>query len=510
MITMLPPLSDPVLTGLSDLLAEKIGIYFPRERAKDLERRINAAARELGYKDTQSCVKDLLTSSLARTQLEILASHLTIGETYFFREPKSFESIECQVLAGLINSRIGKDQHLRIWSAGCATGEEPYSLAILLHRMIPDIRDWNVSILATDINPRFLQKASEGVYTEWSFRGTPRWIKDKYFKLNAKGHYKIHSRIKRIVTFSYVNLAEDTYPALTNGTNAMDLILCRNVLMYFSTPQVKRVIENLRRCLVDGGWLAVSSVEVSHILFDAFEPVNFHDVTIYRKTDAYTKNHEIRVDYPPRTVVTELQPREDEPSIQTAEISFPFEETVLPAPAANLGPETAKTETGQYEQAAGLYQQGRYVEAADKLAAILTEVHQDPRAMELMARIQANQGQLTEAARWCEKAISHNKLDAACYYLLAAIQQERGQFNDAVAALKRALYLEPDLVLAHFALGNLARLQGKPREAGRHFANMLALLDKYQPEDILPESEGLTAKRLREIIETVNFGQEAA
>jgi len=505
---MAHPFPDTVLSGLSDLLGEMMGIHFPRERWKDMERGISAAARELGFKDIQSCIRGLLTSAMSRTQLEILASHLTIGETYFFREPKSFEAIEQHVISNLIHNRSGKDQHLRIWSAGCATGEEPYSLAILLYQLIPNISDWNISILATDINPQFLHKAKQGVYSGWSFRGVPKWIKDKYFTVMANGHYQIHPHIKRLVTFNYLNLAEDVYPSLTNGTNAMDMILCRNVLMYFSTSRAKQVIENLHRSLVDGGCLAVSSVEVSHILFTAFDPINFQDVTLYRKAEAYTKGSWYGIDLSSKTINTECHTSEAEPVIHP-EMSLPaIEETILPADTMEI--ETVRTETDIHEEVAVLYRQGRYPEAVDKLTVRLSDMPQDSRAMELMARALANQGQLTEAASWCENAINHNKLDAACYYLLAAIQQECGQFDDAVAALQRALYLEPDLVLAHFALGNLARLQGKPREAGRHFTNTLALLDKYQPEDILPESEGLTAKRLREIIETVNYGQEAA
>ena len=501
---------DTVLSGLSDLLGEKMGIHFPRERWKDMERGISTAARELGFEDIQSCIRSLLTSAMPRTQLEILASHLTIGETYFFREPKIFEAVEQQIFSNLIHSRSGKDQHLRIWSAGCATGEEPYSLAILLHRLIPDISDWNISILATDINPQFLQKAKQGVYSGWSFRGVPKWIKDKYFTVMANGHYRIQPHIKRLVTFSYLNLAEDTYPALTHGTNAMDLIFCRNVLMYFSTPRAKQVIENLRRSLVEGGCLAVSSVEVSHILFAAFDPVNFQDVTLYRKSDTYTKRRLPDIHLQSQTINRELQATEAEPFIHTTEISLPpLEETILPV-LDIMEAETVITKTDIHQEIAALYQQGRYAEAVEKLTVRLSDMPQDARAMELMARALANQGQLAEAIKWCEKAIGNNKLDSAFYYLLATIQQECGQIDEAVTALKRALYLEPELVLAHFALGNLARSQGKTREANRHFANTLALLDKYQPGNILPDSEGLTAQRLREIIETVNYGQEAA
>ena len=170
----------------------------------------------------------------SRNQIEILASYLTIGETYFFREKQTFEILEERILADLIKTRRQNERRLRIWSAGCCTGEEPYSIAMLLSKMLPDLKDWNISILATDINPRFLHKASEGVYSKWSFRDCPQGVKERYFRKAKEDRLEILPDIKKMVTFSYLNLVEDSYPSLSNCTNAMDVIFCRNVLMYFA------------------------------------------------------------------------------------------------------------------------------------------------------------------------------------------------------------------------------------------------------------------------------------
>lgn len=283
-------LSDTLLSKLSEFVVSQMGLHFPKERWRDLERRIGSAARELGFTDAESCIQRLLSSSLTRNQIGILSSHLTVGETYFFRE-KSFEVFEECILPELIRSRRENDKRLRIWSAGCATGEEPYSIAILLTKMIPDLRDWNITILATDINPRFLEKASEGMYREWLFRVTPKWVKERYFKKGKDGRYEILPQIKRMVTFSYLNLVEDTYPSLLENTNAMDIIFCRNVLMYFAPDMEKKVIQNLYRSLVDGGWLIVSPIEISHILFSQFVTVNFPGVILYKKQGIGSKEY---------------------------------------------------------------------------------------------------------------------------------------------------------------------------------------------------------------------------
>jgi len=203
---------EVLLSSLSDFLAAQMGLHFPRERWSDLERGIAAAASEFGIVDVESCIGWLVSAPLTRNQVEILASHLTVGETYFFREKRSFEVLETHILPELLRARGEAGSPLRIWSAGCCTGEEPYSIAMLLDRLIPDAARRNITILATDINPRFVRKAAEGVYSEWSFRETPAWVRERYFNRRKDGRFEIKPHIRKMVTFSYVNLAEDTYP----------------------------------------------------------------------------------------------------------------------------------------------------------------------------------------------------------------------------------------------------------------------------------------------------------
>lgn len=160
-------LPDALLSRLSDFLEAQMGLHFPRARWRDLERGIAAASRESGYAQAEAYIQWLLSAPLTRTQIEGLASHLTVGETYFFREKRSLDILEQQILPELLRARAQTEKHLRIWSAGCCTGEEPYSIAMLLDRLIPDSENWNLTILATDINPRFLRKAVQGIYGTW-------------------------------------------------------------------------------------------------------------------------------------------------------------------------------------------------------------------------------------------------------------------------------------------------------------------------------------------------------
>jgi len=470
-----PPLPDSLLSSLSDFLAAQTGLHFPKKRWGDLERGIVAAACQFGLPDALACAHWLLSAPLTRSQIETLASHLTVGETYFFREKRSFEALEQHILPALLHAREHTERRLRIWSAGCCTGEEAYSIAMLLDRLIPDSEQWNVTILATDINPAFLSKAAQGVYGEWSFRDTPAWVRARHFNHGKNARFEIQPRIRKRVTFSYLNLADDVYPSLTNNTNAMDVIFCRNVLMYFTAARAKQVIENFHRSLVDGGWLIVSPVETSNSLFSRFAAVGFPGAVLYRKL-ASTESPAVATTYPaaaPGLLAETLPP---ESMIADAALATPLH-------AAPLNPDRPALRPGE-----------RPPFDMDASA-----------APSRTARACANQGKLAEAAEWCEKAVAADKLNPAHPYLLATIRQEQGQYDLAVQSLMRALYLDPDFVLAHFALGNLRLAQGRRREAERHFRNTLALLHQHPRDETLPESDGLSAGRLVEIITSVLF-----
>jgi len=470
-------LPDPLLASISEFVAARMGLHFPPARWRDMERGLAGAALEFKLPDAQTCAQALLSGPLTQARIEILASHLSVGETYFFREKKSFEALEEHILPELLRARRGAERRLRIWSAGCCTGEEPYSVAMLLDRLLPDAEAWNITILATDINPRFLRKAAQGVYGAWSFRDTPGWVRERYFKTRRDGRFELQPRIRTRVTFSHLNLADDAYPSLANNTNAMDLILCRNVLMYFAAERVQQVAANFHRALLDGGWLIVSPTETSSALFAPFSTVQFPGSVLYRKAGGAE----------PRFAGTEHLP-------SALQITFPSEPLAPQAARSVMLAQPEPPEEAIAVQADGAPRQ----EPAD------------PGKLSRAARLCANEGRLGEAIEWCEKALAAERLNPLCYYLLATIQQEHGQIDAAAQSLTRALYLDADFALAHFALGNLRLAQGRRREAGRHFANALAVLRARPQDEVLPESDGLSVGRLAEVIASVLASQPRA
>ncbi len=492
-----------LLSRFSDFVANRFGLNFPAKRWRDLERGIARAANEFRFDDSEACIKWILSEQLSKSQLETLASCLTIGETYFFREKKSFDALETRILPPLISSRRGEGKRLRIWSAGCSTGEEAYSIAILLHKLIADLPQWNITILATDLNPFSLRKAEQGKYGDWSFRGIPHRIKERYFSKNSEGRYEVAPHIRKMVTFAGLNLAEDPYPSLFNNTNAMDVIFCRNVLMYFTPHQVNKVIDGFRHALLPGGWLCVSPCETSYNLFREYETVSFSDTVFYHKTDRRKPLPEFPIEMVmdsafPKPLADRGHETTERPYFtvrQEKSINARPEEPSVPQPQSSPGAE-----------ALALYRQGLYDEAAVRLLALLNNKDSEDdlpafaAAATLLVRILADKGDFTAALGWSEKAVAANRLDPEIRYLQAIIFQERGDVEAAIVALKQTLYLDQGFVLAHFTIANMLLGQGKKKEAARHLENSRLLLAAYGEEEILPGSEGMSARRLGEIV----------
>ncbi len=506
-------ISEELIFETSGLIAGRLGLNFPKERWSDLERGLSSAAKELGFKDAAATAHWFLTNHINKNQIEILASHLTIGETYFFRDIKYFEILEEEILPKLISSRRKSDKRIRIWSAGCSSGEEPYSLAILLNKMIPDLKEWNITILATDINSKFLNKANEGIYTEWSFRNTPTWVKEKFFVNESEKRFKILPSIKKMVNISYLNLAEDNYPSLISNTNAMDIVFCRNVLMYFVPELANKVVLNLHKSLIEGGWLIVNPAETSFIHRNQFNLINFDNAILYQRDSSKNepsieiKSHEIQFETKKELFDSKfgIDTSKNEEFILSEEIHRSLPES-LPLVKEYLNDDEINNDgLDLFSVASGLYKTGQYEEAEKKLLELFSKDQLDSKTTALLARIYANKGKLEEAFNWCKRAISSDKLNPAHYYLQATILQELGNEKEAISFLKQTLYLDHNFVMAYLTLGNLTSNNHQPHGSKKYYRNAISILNTYAPDEILPHSEGITAGRLLEIIGSSNY-----
>ena len=483
-------LTDIELSMVCEVIASRMGLYFPVERWIMLRRNLVLAARELGFQNINGFIQWLLSSELNKDQIMILASNLTISETYFWREPQVFSALTDHILPGLIKSKKNGEKSIRIWSAGCSTGEEPYSIAIALHKTIKKIEDWDINILATDINPKALDKAMTGIYGTWSFRNSPAWLKSGYFHHKEDRQYEIIPEIKKMVTFSCLSLVEMS--AISNA-NTMDIIFCRNVLMYFTSEWVSKISQNLFNSLSEDGWFVVSSSELSSYVFPQFTPVNFPGAVLYRKGkngSAYSCN--IPSDEIPES--TSYSIPSEEADIQPS--STPFN------PLQPLSSDFAGRSPLRRTQSVAFFDHRNEVKvvAKEEPQPQLKTREDILNENKILIRLLADQGHLEEALSLCDEAIASEKLVPGLYFLRASILQELDKSSEAIASLKQAIYSDPDYIMGHFALGNLFIRQGKAKNAKRHFNNVLDLLGKCKNDDILPESDGLSVKYIREII----------
>jgi chemotaxis protein methyltransferase CheR len=487
---------------LSELIAARTGLHFPAERHADLQRAVLAAAPEFGFANDRACAEWLLGARLSSADLRTFATHLTSGETYFFRERPSFNAIANEVLPILFHRRRAGARRLRIWSAACSTGEEAYSLAILIQQVLPDWQEWNVSILATDINPMFLRKAEAGIYGESSFRESGPDFRQRYFTPAGERRYRIRADVRELVTFAELNLAQDRFPTVATDTNAMDLILCRNLLIDFTPVHARKLVASLRHALVDDGWLIVAPRECTPALFAGFTAVNVPGSVLYRKrgsNEPVSRSTDIPQVFGPdaATLSSPLAAQ----SVDALLSAKPGSAGAQPDPHAAL-----------LDEVRALYARGRYGDAVIALRAEFAAsrtAREDARLLAAYARALANQGDLSAALGASERWIERDERDAAAHYLNAMVLQELGERAGSRGALQRAVSLQPEFTLAHFALGNCARAEARHAEAQKYFRSAARLLDERDADEPVPESEGLSVGRLREIITALTLGNDA-
>ncbi|KKL14911.1 hypothetical protein LCGC14_2510940, partial [marine sediment metagenome] len=238
-----------------------------------------AAAEESGAVDVDSYVQRLTTTLDTRGQIEGLARHLTVGETYFFRDEQLFEALRRQVLSPLIDRRRRTGRFLRIWSAGCSTGEEPYSIAMVLSEYTEQVGAFYFSILATDLSTRVLEQGKNGIYDEEKVEPVPLAMKKKYLlksKDRSKVLVRISPRLRGLVTFKRLNFMDEHYSI----SDVIDIIFLRNVIIYFDKQTQSGIINRLCKHLRSGGYLFIGHSET---LFGMDLPLKQIVPTIYRR-----------------------------------------------------------------------------------------------------------------------------------------------------------------------------------------------------------------------------------
>lgn len=223
-----------------------------------------------------------MVAGVRRDLLDLLVAEVTVGETHFFRIGPQIAALQRTVLPDLI-ARRSAGHRLGIWSAGCSTGEEAFTLAILLHETLPAREDWDVTLLATDISRRALDTARQAIYGAWSFRETPQAVRERYFAAIDK-RWCLAEPVRRMVHFAQLNLAADAFPSPGPHGPDLDLILCRNVTIYFSTEAAQRLYRRFAAALAPGGWLVLGPSDPVPDQLRALAPVYLPGAVLWRRS----------------------------------------------------------------------------------------------------------------------------------------------------------------------------------------------------------------------------------
>lgn len=453
--------SRELLQQFNDFLSNELGFYFQADYMTDFEKKVNLIAKSFNFNDVDKCIRWLSTASLDKEQVKAISQVLSVGETYFFRDNNIYVALRDFILPKIITNKHEIGRPITIWCPGCSTGEEPYSIAILIDRFFPALRSFT-KILGTDINPIFIERARKGVYGEWSLRNTPKDVRDLYFT-HSNGKYSLIPKVKENVTFDFHNIVQDQNPLQL--VNEFDLAICANVLIYFRKQGIQKAISNIVNAIAPKGWLIVSQIEVPFVQNNHLKPYYSHGLTFFQK---------------------EILPK---PAIKKVE----------PVKAATPKPPPPKI---NYIE---LYERKEYAKLEELLETYLennpSNEKKNIELMVLLVNTYANQKKYDQARKWIETAIEMDKLDPSLHYILASILHDMGELENSMVQLKKSIFLHPKFVMANFQLATTLDRLGRNKDALKYYKNTLKILESYKSNEILPDSQGITASRIQEIIQ---------
>ena len=273
-------MSTVQFTRLAQIIYDRSGIHFPEPKKYILESRLSHRLNELEITDFDQYIAYLTMGPYQMDEFQEMFNRITINETSFFRNDAQLNVFEQQILPELLEARAST-KRLRIWSAACSTGEEPFTLAMLLHRTLGvRFNDWHIEILGTDISEKALKVANSGTYNSYALRSTPPLIKSRYFTESGRD-FQLSDSIRSMVNFERHNL-KDRLAAKRHGT--WDVIFCRNVLIYFDDDMKRGVVSMFDNQLANDGTLFIGHSERIKDLTDSFEQLPIPQGFCYKKS----------------------------------------------------------------------------------------------------------------------------------------------------------------------------------------------------------------------------------
>lgn len=458
-----------------------------------------------------------------------LALLLTTNESYFMRDKGQFSLLKKVIFPELIeqkrklHEKLGIKPTLRIWSAGCSTGEEPYSLVILLKQLISDWEKWKIIVLGTDINQAAIAKAQRGIYSPWSFRLVDSELQTQYFE-RRKTEWEIDRKLREFVSFSSINLVTDNFPNIYTDIYNMDLILCRNVFVYFESQYISQVLKKFTKTLRPGGYLMTGHAEINSHVMHEFQAQVFPESIIYQVKNVLGEKSGTIKSALGESEKKEKLGADSRNLLPGGTVSGSFDN----ANFGNLGsllaagnglekmlrsryvegdlaskkvpdlPSTVADQTPQslILEAKACFKNKAYTEAINKAKQAIGLQAHNFEADYLLAQIYANLGKYSQAIEYCKRASKADAMSVFPNYLQAYIAEEQGDLETAKTFLKKTIYLCPSFVSAYLGLGNIYHKEGNVKIAIKMYNTSCDILKKLPPNTPIEQQGKMTANQV--------------
>lgn len=457
-----------------ELLQERTGFIISEERVEQLRLILEELLTSSGEKDFESYFQSISHLNPINNLFQNLLQRVTIGETHFFRDSKLFELLRSTLIPEMLEKAHYDSRSITVLSAACSTGEEIYSLAMLFNEIVDGNSRTPINLIGGDINLDSLKKGMQGFYRRWSFREVTPSLLSRYFTAENDG-FQIKDEIKRWVKFQYLNLAEDL-PFFD-----LDLILLRNVLIYFRPEFIKQLIDQCYQVLRDDGWLIVGASELNSRYFEKFEEIDMAGVTLYRKSAKKVTPPPVYYDFNNKYDITfksDFVPtvKRDEPTISIDKL---------------------------YKKAESYFDNNRLTDAEELLKQILSRESQNQQAMLLLAKIEANKGNYFKGEDYCKKVLVKYPANLEAYYLLGLIYQASNNLKASVEAFRSAININRKSIMSHLNLSIVYQKLNDKELAKRHLIQAKSLLNESISSAIVKGSDGQTAGQLLQVVETL-------
>jgi chemotaxis protein methyltransferase CheR len=438
------------------LISVSLGLHFSDQDLPALQTLFAARMRAGGFMSADEYLHLLAANSSAgHREREEYTTRFTTGETYFLRDARQFDVIVRQLVPELARRRAAT-RRLRFWSAACASGEEPYTLAMLLREQAPELAGWDIEIIASDINTQVLDIARQGRYRDWSFRALDEARKRRYFRQSGR-EWVIDDALRRMVRFERFDLVSGLMPDASLGIDDLDLILCRNVFIYMTPVAIAGIASKFTTVLADGGYLVTGHGELLGHNTRGLHTRVFAGSVLLRKQTA------------------------DVPELPACQASSP-------APKVSAA-RRAVPELPRRPLSIPVLCQSALPPQPD-------DVPTRPEALMQQAWRQADRGHVDDARHTCREVMALAPFDPWPYYLQAQLAQESGDHAQTKALLNQALYLDPQLVPAYIELAALLETDGARDRAQQLLRAACRLLQRLPPATTIRPYEHSTAADL--------------